>query len=92
MFAISLWNVQQDHVMTAIPGMFAWPSDTRRRLEVLGDNKVVTKSMPFLCVVWWINLCSGSWVVLSGRELMRMIDVGISFASQTKLRTHMLLG
>ena len=30
--------------------------------------------------------------VLSGRELMRMIGVGTSFASQTKLRTHMLIG
>ena len=35
------------------------------------------KSMLFLSVVWWINLCGGSWVVLSGRELMRMIGVGI---------------
>ena len=30
--------------------------------------------------------------LLSGRELMRMIGVGISFASQTKLRTHMIIG
>ena len=30
--------------------------------------------------------------LLSGRELMRMIGVCISFASQTKLRTHMLIG
>ena len=44
--------------------------------------------MLFLCVVWWINLCGGSWVVLSGRELMRMIGVGISFVSRTKQRIH----
>ena len=31
-------------------------------------------------------------LVLSGRELMKMIGVGISFASQTKPRTHMLIG
>ena len=45
-----------------------------------------------LSVVWWTNLCGGSWVVLSGQELMKMTGVGISFASQTKLRTHMLIG
>ena len=50
------------------------------------------KSTLFLSVVWWINLCGGSWVVLSDRELVRMIGVGISFASQTKLQTHMLIG
>ena len=38
-------------------------------------------SMLFPCVVWWINLCGGYWVVLSGRELMRMIGVGIFFVS-----------
>ena len=38
-------------------------------------------NMLFLCVVWWINLCSGSWAVLSGRELMRMNGVGVSFVS-----------
>ena len=82
------------------PWNVAWPSDTHRRLEVLGDNMVVINwmnglgrsramSMLFLSVVWWINLCGGSWVVLSGRELMRMIGVGISFVSRTKLRdTH----
>ena len=85
------------------PWNVAWPSDAHRRLEVLGDNKVVitggmvlgksrAMSMLFLCVVWWINLCGGSWVVLSGRELMRVIGVGISFVSRTKLRTHMLFG
>ena len=46
----------------------------------------------FLSVVWWINLCGGSLVVLSGQELMKMTGVGISFASQTKPRTHMLIG
>ena len=46
---ISLWNVQKDHVMTAIPGMFAWPSDTHRRLEVLGDNKIVINWMNGAC-------------------------------------------
>ena len=32
------------------------------------------------------------FTLLSGRELMRMIGVGISFVSQTKQRTHMLIG
>ena len=50
------------------------------------------KSTLFLSVVWWINLCGGSWMVLSGQELMNMTGVGISFASPTKLRTHMLIG
>ena len=43
----------------------------------LGKSRVM--SMLFLSVVWWINLCGGSWVVLSGRELMRMIGVDTSF-------------
>ena len=79
------------------PWYVGWPSDTHR-LEVLVDNKLVingksrAKSTLFLSVVWWINLCGGSWVVHSGQELMRMIGLGISFASQTELRTHMLLG
>ena len=39
------------------------------------------------------SICAvGSWVVFSGQELMKMTGVGISFASQTKLRTHMLTG
>ena len=85
------------------PWNVAWSSDTHRRLVVLGDNKVVINWMSgawevkgdeqlFPCVVWWINLCGGSWVVLSGRELMRMIGVGISFVSRRKLRIHMLIG
>ena len=41
-------------------------------------------SMLFLCVVWWFNLCGGSWVVLSGRELMRMIGVGHIFRESNK--------
>ena len=57
---------------------------------VLGKSRAM--SMLFLCVVWWINLCGGSWVVLSGRELMKMTGAGISFASRSKLRTHMLIG
>ena len=85
------------------PWSVAWPSDTHRRLEVLGDNKVVINWMngawevkneehAIPVRVWWTNLCGGSWVVLSGQELMKMTGVGISFASQTKLRTHMLIG
>ena len=35
--------------------------------------------------------CGGS-ICASGRELMRMIGVGTSFVSRTKLRTHMLIG
>ena len=85
------------------PWNVAWPSDTRCRLEVLGDNKVV------------INWMNGAWEVkgdehavpvrgvvdqfvrwflggTSGRELMRMIGVGISLVSRTKLRRHMLIG
>ena len=68
MFVISLWNVQEDHVMLAI----------------IDPGKSRAKSTLFLSVVLWINLCGGSWVVLSGREQMRMIGVGISFASQNK--------
>ena len=40
--------------------------------------------MLFPCVVWWTNLCGGSWVVLSGRELMRMIGVGNIFRESNK--------
>ena len=36
-------------------------------------GKSRAKSTLFLSVVWWINLCGGSWVVLSDREMMRMI-------------------
>ena len=85
------------------PWNVAWPSDAHRRLEVLGDNQAVINwmngawevkteehTLPVRGV--WINLCCGSWVVLPGRELMIMIGVGISFASQAKLRTHMLIG
>ena len=60
------------------PWNVAWPSDIHRRLEVLGDNKVVINwSTLFLSVVWWINLCGGTWMVHSGRELSRLIGVGI---------------
>ena len=48
MFVILLWNVQKDHVMTAIPGLL---HGHHRRLEVLGDNKVV------------INWMNGAWEV-----------------------------
>ena len=93
---------RSNHVMTAIPGMLhghqihiVW--------RFLGDNKVVINWMngawevkgeehaiPVRGVVdqfvrWFLG---GT----SGRELMRMIGLGISFASQTKLRTHMLIG
>ena len=85
------------------PWNVAWPSDTHRRLEVLGDNKVV------------INWMNGAWEV-KGEEhaipVRGVVDqfvrwflggtfrprtdendgVGISFASQTKLRPHMLIG
>ena len=48
---MSLWNVQKDHVMTAIPGMLHGHQITHRRLEILGDNKVV------------INRTNGAWEV-----------------------------
>ena len=103
-FAIHLWNVQKRPRDDSDPWNVAWPSDTHRRLEVLGDNKVA------------INWMNGAWEVkgrwacyscpwcggpicavvlgwyFSGRELMRVTGVGISFVSRTKLRTHMLIG
>ena len=76
-----LWNFQEDHVMTAIPGMLHGHQIHIVVWEVLGDNKVVINwvngaweakgeehAIPVRGVV--INLCGGSWVVLSGRELM----------------------
>ena len=48
---MSLWNVQKDHVMTVIPGMLYGRQITHRRLEILGDNKVV------------INCMNGAWEV-----------------------------
>ena len=84
------WNVAWPSVHIVV-WRFWW---TTRLLStgcmVLGKSRAI--SMLFPSVVWWINLCGGSWVVLSGRELMRMIGVGISFVSRTKLRTHMLIG
>ena len=83
------------------PWNVAWPSDTHRRLEVLGDNKVVinwmngaweVKGEEHAGLVRGVVDQFGSWVVLSGRELVGMIGVGISFVSRTKLRTHMLIG
>ena len=85
------------------PWNVLWPSDTHRRLEVLGDNKVV------------INWMNGAWEVkgdehtvpvrgvvdqfvrwfLGGTfppRTVRMICVGISLESRAKLRTHMLIG
>ena len=54
---------------------------------MLGKSRA--KSTLFESVVWWINLCGGSWEVLSGRELMRMIGVGISFReSNNAADTH----
>ena len=68
----------------------AWPSDTHRRLEVLGCNKVVINWMNglFLSVVWWINLCGSSWVVPSGQELMKMTGVDIFRESNKAADTH----
>ena len=73
-------------------------------LEVLGDNKDVINWMngawevkneehaiPVRGVVGPICAVVPG-LVLSGQELMKMTGVGISFASQTKLRTHMLIG
>ena len=51
MFAISLWNVQKDHVMTAIPGMLHGHQIHIVVWSVLGDNKVV---------IVWMN---GAWEV-----------------------------
>ena len=89
MFVTSLWNIQNRPRADSDPWNVAWPSDTHRLWEVLGGNKVVINWMngawevkgdehAVPVRVWWINLCGGSWVVLSGRELMR--------------RTHMLIG
>ena len=81
--------------MTVIP----WSPDTRR-LEILGDHKDVfnwmngvgssrVMSMLFPCVVWSTNLCGGTWRVHFGRELTRLIGVGISSVSRTKRRIRM---
>ena len=78
-------------------------TDEHCRLEILGDNKVVIhgmngacevreKSMPSLWVVSLINLCGGTWAVLSGRELMRLIGVGTLSVSFTKKLIHMPTG
>ena len=48
---ILLWNVQKRPRDDSDPWNVAWPSDTHRRLEVLGDNKVV------------INWMNGAWEV-----------------------------
>ena len=48
---ISLWNVSKRPRDDSDPWNVAWPSDTHRRLEVLGDNKVV------------INWMNGAWKV-----------------------------
>ena len=58
---------------------------TRSCWEVKGEEHAVP-------VRGLINLCGGSWVVFSGRDLMKMIGVGISFVNRTKLRTHMVIG
>ena len=84
------------------PWHVAWSSDTHRRLEVLGDSKVVFN---------WMN---GAWEVKGDEHAVPVrgvvdqfvrwylggtfrprtdeIGVGISFVSRTKLRTHMLIG
>ena len=74
------------------PWNVAWPSDTHCRLEILGDTKVVINWMNGAWEVKGEEHAIPVWVVLSGQELMKMIAVGISFASQTKLWTHMLIG
>ena len=85
------------------PWNVAWPSDTHRRLEVLGDNKVVVN---------WMN---GAWEV-KGEEhavpVRGVVDQFVRrflgdtfrprtdendwsrhiFVNRTKLRTHMLIG
>ena len=82
---MSLWNVQKDHVMTAIPGMLYGHQIHIVVWRFWGSTKVV------------INWMNGVWEVkgeehavpvrgvvdqfvlggFSGRELMRMIGVGI---------------
>ena len=77
------------------PWTVAWCPDKHRRLEILGDNKVVINWMDgawevkgeehtVLVVVWLINLCCGTWVELSGRELVRLVGVGTFFREHDK--------
>ena len=51
MLVMSLLNVQKKSRDDSDPRNVAWPSDKHRRLEVLGDNKVV------------INWMNGAWEV-----------------------------
>ena len=55
--------------------------------EVKGDDHAV----PVRGVVDQFCAVVPGWY-FSGRELMRVIGVGISFVSRTKLRIHMLIG
>ena len=50
------------------------------------------KSILCPCVVWLINMCGGTWVELSGRELMRPIGAGTFCESMTKQRIRMPTG
>ena len=99
---MSLWNVQKDHVMTANPGMLHGHQIHIVVLEVSGDNKVVIN---WMSGAWEVegeeNAIPVRGVVdqfaqwfLGGtfRPRTDEMGVGISFASQTKLRTHMLIG
>ena len=51
MLVMSLWNVQKRPRDDKEPWNVAWPSNTYRRLEALGDNNVV------------INWMNGAWEV-----------------------------
>ena len=84
--------------VAVIPGMLhgrlthivVWRSWVTTRLlstgwMVFGRSRAM--SMLFPCVVWWTNLCSGTWMVHHlGREFTRLIGVGISSVSRTKVR------
>ena len=49
---------------------------------VLGKSRA--KSTLFLSVVWWVGLCGGSWVVLFGQEMMRVIGCRHIFRESNK--------
>ena len=72
---VSSSNIKCFHVFgTLLGGNSIFPT----RLWSIGwmvPGKSRAKSTLFLTVVWWINLCGGSWVVLSGQELMKMTGV-----------------
>ena len=87
---VSLWDAQKRPRDDSDPKNAAWPADTHRRLEVLGNNKIV---------IFWM---SGAWevngeehvipvrgvVVPSGQELMKMTGVDIFHESNKVADTH----